>query len=144
MALCPCLPDCLGALQAAIHEAELKSSFLADMSHEIRTPLHAILCMSRMLMDAFSADKRTTPQETADLTQVIKSAETLEALVNDILFISKMQSTGLELNNDTFDVCELIEDITQLLALRWAGKRVEAVTVLKVNEFSYEVSLACL
>ena len=92
-------------------------------------------------MDSLRADKSTTPQEIEDLTQIIKSAETLEALVNDILFISKMQSTGLELNNDTFDVCELIEDITQLLALRWNGKPVEALTLIKVNEFSYEVLL---
>jgi signal transduction histidine kinase len=109
------------------------------MSHEIRTPLHAIMSMSRMLMDSLHADAQSSPQELQDLTQIIRSSETLEALVNDILFIAKMENAGLELHNSAFDVCELIEDITQLLALRWAGKSVEAVTLIKLQEFSFEV-----
>ena len=88
-----------------------------------------------------------------DLTHILRSAETLEALVNDILFISKMQvcprrdgccvtaaqTTSFELSNSEFDVCELLEDITQLLALRWASKRVESITLLMVPEFQFLV-----
>ena len=125
--------------QVAIHEAEVKSSFLANMSHEIRTPLHAILSMSRMLMDSKHSNTSATQQELEDLSHIIKASETLEALVNDILFISKMQTASFELNNAPMNVCELMEDITQLLALRWATKTVEAVTDLLVPEFSYEV-----
>ena len=125
--------------QVAIHEAEVKSSFLANMSHEIRTPLHAILSMSRMLMDSKHSNTSATQQELEDLSHIIKASETLEALVNDILFISKMQTASFELNNAPMNVCELMEDITQLLALRWATKTVEAVTELLVPEFSYEV-----
>ncbi len=113
------------------------------MSHEVRTPLHAILSMSRMLLEARQRGQPTNAnaQELEDLTQIIKSSETLEALVNDILFISKMQTSGFELSNSPFDVCELIEDIAALLALRWSAKDVEAVTDLRVPEFSFE---ACL
>jgi signal transduction histidine kinase len=114
------------------------------MSHEVRTPLHAILSMSRMLLEARQRSQSVNTQELEDLTQIIKSSETLEALVNDILFISKMQTSGFELNNSAFDVCELIEDIAALLALRWSAKNVEAVTDLRVPEFSYEVSFCCV
>jgi len=125
--------------KVAMHEAAVKSSFLANMSHEIRTPLHAILSMSRMLMDSREQDPNASAQDLEDLSQIIKSSETLQALVNDILFISKMQTASFELGNRTMDVCELLEDITQLLALRWSGKNVECQTQLRVPEFSFEV-----
>lgn len=125
--------------KVAMQEAAVKSSFLANMSHEIRTPLHAILSMSRMLMDSREKDPNASPQDLEDLSQIIKSSETLQALVNDILFISKMQTASFELGNRTMDVCELLEDITQLLALRWSGKNVECQTLLRVPEFYFEV-----
>lgn len=89
----------------AIHEASVKSSFLANMSHEIRTPLHAILSMGRMLLDSRCSEAAVTGgEDVADLSQIVKSAETLEALVNDILFISKMQTVGFELDSRQTDV----------------------------------------
>lgn len=106
----------------ARQEAEIKASFLANMSHEIRTPLHAILSMGRLLMESRQMDSNADPQDLEDLAQIIRSSETLEALVNDVLFISKMQTSSFSLINKTFDVCEMLEDVTQLLALRWEGK----------------------
>lgn len=79
-------------------------------------------------------------QEVEDLTQIVRSSETLEALVNDILFISKMQTTGFELQPRPVELCELLEDITQLLALRWASKTVECVARLGVPEFGYHIT----
>lgn len=125
--------------QVAMREAEVKSSFLANMSHEIRTPLHAILSMGRMLMESRQADPNASLQDLEDLSQIIKSSETLEALVNDILFISKMQTASFELGNRQFDVCELLEDIIQLLALRYTTKNVECATSFHLPEFSFQV-----
>ena len=42
------------------------------------------------------------------------------------------QTSSFELNYTELDVCELLEDITQLLALRWTDKAVEAVSYLQV------------
>ncbi|EDQ87916.1 uncharacterized protein MONBRDRAFT_26982 [Monosiga brevicollis MX1] len=124
--------------EMAKHEVEVKTTFLANMSHEIRTPLHAILSMGRMLLDSRSEDPNASQQDISDLSQLIRSSETLEALVNDILFISKMQTSSFKLANKTFDACELLEDITQLLALRWATKDVEVIARLEVPEFQFE------
>eukprot|EP00049_Salpingoeca_infusionum_P005590 m.94034 g.94034 ORF g.94034 m.94034 type:complete len:972 (-) comp13015_c1_seq1:437-3352(-) len=124
--------------EVARHEADIKASFLANMSHEIRTPLHAILSMSQMLMESRKRDPTADPQDLDDITQIIKSSETLQALVNDILFISKMQTSSFALSNQPFDVCELLEDITQLLALRYNSKEdVECVSIVRVPEFEY-------
>eukprot|EP00045_Choanoeca_perplexa_P018154 m.280221 g.280221 ORF g.280221 m.280221 type:complete len:1327 (-) comp17732_c0_seq2:508-4488(-) len=125
--------------QVARQEAEVKASFLANMSHEIRTPLHAILSMGRMLMESRLNDPTTPHQDLEDLTQIIRSSETLEALVNDILFVSKMQTSSFSLINKQFDGCELLEDITELLALRWASKNVECITRLGVPEFELQL-----
>ena len=101
--------------------------------------MHAILSISRILLETRQQDERATQQELEDLGHVIKGSETLEALVNDILFISKMQTSGFELNNSLFDVCELVEDIGQLQALRWLAKEVEVCVDLRVPEFSFDV-----
>lgn len=108
--------------QVARQNAEIKASFLANMSHEIRTPLHAILSMGRMLMESRQMDPNADAQDLEDLAQIIRSSETLEALVNDVLFISKMQTSSFTLVNKPFDVCEMMEDVTQLLSLRWESK----------------------
>ena len=123
----------------AIHEAEVKSSFLANMSHEIRTPLHAILSMGRMLLDSRCSDPSASEQDINDLCQIVKASETLEALVNDILFISKMQTVGFKLDSRENDVCELVEDIAQVLSMRSASKAVECVVLLRLPEFTYDV-----
>ncbi|EGD77705.1 hypothetical protein PTSG_08798 [Salpingoeca rosetta] len=125
--------------QLARHDAEVKANFLANMSHEIRTPLHAILSMGRLLLENRQSDKHVDPQDLEDLNQLIKSSETLQALVNDVLFISKMQTSSFSLQNKTFDVCALVEDITQLLALRWDPQNVECVSKLHLPEFNYTI-----
>lgn len=58
-----------------------------------------------MLMDSRRADPRADRQDLEDIGQIIKSSETLEALVNDILFISKMQTNTFELGNRRYHLC---------------------------------------
>ncbi len=69
-----------------------KSNFLASMSHEIRTPLNGILGMTHVLSaDTLSDDQR-------DRVQVIaESGQTLMALLNDVLDISKIEAGKLEI-----------------------------------------------
>ncbi|RYZ07887.1 MAG: response regulator [Alphaproteobacteria bacterium] len=70
-----------------------KSDFLATMSHEIRTPLNGVLGMAQALaMDGLAADQREK------LDVILSSGETLTALLNDILDLSKIEAGKMEIS----------------------------------------------
>ncbi|HVM98635.1 MAG TPA: ATP-binding protein [Caulobacteraceae bacterium] len=94
------------ALIDAMAEAEAanraKSDFLATMSHEIRTPLNGVLGMAR----AMAADE-LTPAQRERLEVVRQSGESLLALLNDVLDLSKVEAGKLELDPEPFDLVAL-------------------------------------
>ena len=89
-----------------------KSRFLATMSHEIRTPLNGILGMAQMLLQP------TLPEsEQRNFARTIyNSGQTLLALLNDILDLSKVEAGKLELSNSAFDPEQILEETTALFA----------------------------
>jgi PAS domain S-box-containing protein len=95
------------ALVQAKEDAEAanraKSTFLATMSHEIRTPLNGVLGMAQ----AMTADGLTeTQRERLDVIR--QSGETLLAILNDVLDLSKIEAGKLDLDEEgEFDISEL-------------------------------------
>jgi signal transduction histidine kinase/CheY-like chemotaxis protein len=70
-----------------------KSDFLATMSHEIRTPLNGVLGMAQALaMETLGPDQRDK------LNVILSSGETLTALLNDILDLSKIEAGKMEIS----------------------------------------------
>jgi signal transduction histidine kinase/CheY-like chemotaxis protein len=80
-----------------------KSSFLATMSHEIRTPLNGVLGMAQ----AMAADDDLTPLQRERLAVVRQSGESLLAILNDMLDLSKIEAGKMELEAIAFDMGEI-------------------------------------
>ena len=114
--------DMLGAKAAAEASSRAKGEFLANMSHEIRTPLHGVLGMSEaMLASAHTeADRRS-------LEVINRSASSLLGILNDILDYSKLEAGRVELINSPFDPRALIDDVTDLFAVKADVKGLEIV-----------------
>ncbi len=114
------------ALRAAKEAAEAaslaKSTFLANMSHEIRTPMNVIINMTELLLEG-----PLTGAQREYLMAVIEAGETLLALINDILDFSKVEAGRLELEQESFDLHETVQDTVRWLAVRAHQKGLELV-----------------
>ena len=108
------------ARDEALDASRIKSEFLASMSHEIRTPLNAIIGMSELLSETEQS------QEQKKYIDVFRRAgDTLLALVNDILDLSKIEAHQMVLEEINFDIVENIEETVEIYALKGAEKSIE-------------------
>ena len=89
--------------------SEHKSQFLANMSHELRTPMNAIIGVSEMLLEDARDLNRTDDIE--PLERILRAAQHLLALINDILDLSKIEAGKMELNIESFTVEPLVQDV---------------------------------
>ncbi|MBS7349086.1 MAG: response regulator [Comamonas sp.] len=106
------------ATQAAEAANRAKSRFLATMSHEIRTPLNGILGMAQMLQN-----QALPPPEQAECVRVIlDSGQTLLALLNDILDLSKVEANRMVLEAVPFEPARVLGDIYTLFSRNAARK----------------------
>jgi two-component system sensor histidine kinase/response regulator len=100
-------------LESALETARLKSEFVANMSHEIRTPLTGIIGMVELALDAHpSAELQEYLKNTRDC------ADSLLALLNDILDFSRIEAAKLELESIPFSLRDCIGSGLKSLAVR--------------------------
>ena len=105
------------ATQAAEQANRAKSEFLANMSHEIRTPMHGIIGMTEVLRETGLSGQQT---ELVDM--IASSSESLMALVNDILDVSKIEAGRLELESVEFCLRDTLAQSLQSLQFRATKK----------------------
>lgn len=78
--------------------SQAKSRFLANMSHELRTPLNAVIGSSDLLRDLVTDD------EQRHMVATIKSsANSLLAIINDVLDVSRIEAGKIVVENHVFD-----------------------------------------
>jgi PAS domain S-box-containing protein len=91
-----------------------KSEFLASMSHEIRTPINAIIGLANILAHS----SPLTPKQYEFIQTLQMSADTLVALVNDLLDISKIEARSVELENIPFSLTQIVQEIISMMTVR--------------------------
>lgn len=101
----------------ALMASEAKSKFLANMSHEIRTPINAVLGMNAMILR--ECKDRTIREYALDIQN---AGQSLLALINDILDLSKIESGKLELFPEEYDFSSLLHDVINMIAMKAKDK----------------------
>ena len=87
-----------------------KSIFLAKMSHELRTPLNAVIGYSEILLEDAESENRGE-QTLADLKRINAAGRHLLSLVTDVLDLSKIETSTMELAVGEFDLRLFVDDV---------------------------------
>ncbi len=114
------------AISAARREAEranaAKSDFIANMSHEIRTPLNATLGTVKLLQHT-----RLTDLQLNYLDIIRNSGESLLAILNDILDMSKIEAGRMELSPVQFNLEDVLTRLSSIMAINSGDKNLDLI-----------------
>ena len=95
-----------------------RTEFLANTSHEMRTPLNGVLGMTEVVL----ADPDLDPKLRERVAVMNAGAETMRALVDDILDLARIETDGVTLHRAALDLPRLCRDAVQLWADPAAAK----------------------
>ena len=109
------------ARDAAEAGTRAKGEFLAHMSHEIRTPMNAIVGMTHLALQAPAVPERVSGY----LTRIQHAADALLAIINDVLDFSKLESGRVEIESESFELSEVLDRVTALVAQGASDKGLE-------------------
>jgi signal transduction histidine kinase len=109
-----------------LREADrLKDEFVALISHDLRTPLTSITGYTELALEAELAD-----DVRGYLDVVARNSARLLALVNDLLFVARLQAGELSLEPHDVDLAEVVRETVQALEPRAAAKAIDLTCVL--------------
>jgi PAS domain S-box-containing protein len=104
-------------LQRAKEQADAanraKSEFLGMMSHELRTPLNAVIGFTELMKEEVMGPI-DNPHYRSYIADIHFSSTHLLNLINDILDVTKAEAGKLELQEDAFDLRQLIETVVRV------------------------------
>lgn len=113
------------ARKEAVEGNRIKSEFLANISHEIRTPLNGIMGFAKLLIKT-----SVSPRQADYIKTIQKSADSLLAIINDVLDLSKIEAGKLVLDHSPMDIEEIVFDVLGMLAPLAEEKNLEQVAFI--------------
>ena len=109
----------------------LKNTFLRNMSYEIRTPLSSVVGFAELFETEHSPE-----DETVFITEIKESASTLLKLINDILFLSRLDARMIEIKPKPIDFAAVFENRCQTA---WFNYKKPGVTYSVDNPYNHLV-----
>ncbi|MUG99977.1 response regulator [Scytonema sp. UIC 10036] len=101
------------AEEAAQAANRAKSAFLANMSHELRSPLNAILGFAKLM----SRSNDLFPEHQENVQAIVRNGEHLLTLINQVLDLSKIDAGRTTVNENKFDLHQLLDDLKNMFQL---------------------------
>ena len=105
------LADTLNYLESEVTKTdEYRRDLMANVSHDLKTPLTMIKAYAEMVRDITYKDKDKREE---NLNVIIAETDRLNALVGDILTLSKLQANSDTLEIETFDLNTEINELVK-------------------------------
>jgi two-component system phosphate regulon sensor histidine kinase PhoR len=102
---------------------EMRREFVANVSHELRTPLSIFRGYLETLLD----DPHQPPGELLRILEIMeRHSDRLNALVEDVLSLARLESPGAELDLSEVDLAELLHSIMRDWEKRFAAKQLKS------------------
>ena len=108
--------------------SRLKSEFLANMSHELRSPLNGIIGFSELMYDGRVGQMEERQKDLQG--RILKSANHLLNLINDVLDLSRIESGRLDLRPQPCSAGSLVEEVVGILSAVAAIRHIRIETDL--------------
>tara|TARA_B110000238_G_scaffold88348_1_gene97017 strand:+ start:151 stop:990 length:840 start_codon:yes stop_codon:yes gene_type:complete len=104
-----------------------RREFIGNVSHELKTPLFTVQGYIETLLDGALNDEKIKEKY---LERANKGVERLIYIIKDLDMITKLEVGELNLEKETFDIVDLIENVFELLEMK-ASKNVIFLTFNK-------------
>ena len=102
---------------------EMRRDFVANVSHELRTPLSIFRGYLETLLD----DPQQPPGELLRILEIMeRHSDRLNALVEDVLSLARLESPGVELDLAEVDLAELLHSIMRDWQKRFAARQLKS------------------
>ncbi|HXF42623.1 MAG TPA: ATP-binding protein [Pyrinomonadaceae bacterium] len=111
----------------------LRDEFMATISHELRTPLNSILGWARLLREG----SLNNEQSERAIATIIKSSETQNRLIEDLLDVARIISGKLELDKKKLDLIGIISHAVEAARPNAAGREIDLRLRLDVESELY-------
>ena len=92
---------------------EMKTRFLSNMTHEFRTPLSSIRALTRLLLER--VDGELSPEQEKQVRFILKGAESLTELVDDLLDLAKIEAGKIDVRTAPFEVEDMFSALRGML-----------------------------
>lgn len=112
---------------------KLQNEFIANISHDLRTPLNSIIGFSDVLSANLFGD--LTPKQAEYVNDIKLSGIRLLGMINEVLDISKIESSTVKLNISEIDLNMLITEVCNILTPLADKKGVNIIKKLDDNIF---------
>ncbi|MEA3179359.1 MAG: hypothetical protein QOI59_2882 [Gammaproteobacteria bacterium] len=92
--------------QLRTNQMQFKDEFLSNVSHELRSPLTAIYQFVTILLDRLAGE--LAPKQHQYLETVLRNVKQLQAMINDLLEVTRMQSGKLTIDPQATSIADAI------------------------------------
>ena len=118
-------------IQNLTERDSFRRDFLGNVAHELKTPLFTVQGYLLTLIEGASNDKEILEKY---LDRANKGVERLGAIVKDLDMIAKLETEGLKMNMQPFNILEVVQNVFDLFEMR-AKKRNVTLVFDRIYEF---------
>lgn len=105
---------------------QMRKDFVANVSHELKTPITSIKGFSETLLDGAMKNEEALQNF---LSIILKESDRLQALIQELLDLSKIEQQEFVLEAESLNLCQLLEETHAILQ----GKAVKKNISLTLN-----------